>query len=290
MLFKKRKIGLALGGGGVRSLSSIGVLRRLQYNNIKIKYIAGTSMGSVVGGLYSYYQDIDKVEEKIRMCLNTSEYKKLSGEFADKLKSISKTSKKKHNFKNKFYKYFTQIYLINKFLRSISLIKKEYVEPVVNLLIPDIAIENLPVKFCVVCTDIFEGKCVVIKKGSLRKAIMGSTAVQGVMPPEKWGSNLLIDGGGVRMTPVEEVRELGANFIIAVEVMTRMRQKEIFENGMEVIERSSRTTARELHKMILDKADIVISPAVKNIHWSNFKKIDYCINAGECAAVDILKF
>lgn len=290
MLFKKRKIGLALGGGGVRSLSSIGVLRRLRYNNIKIRYIAGTSMGSVVGGLYSYYQDIDKVEEKIRMCLNTSEYKKLSGEFADKLKSISKTSKEKHNFKDKFYKYFTQIYLINKFLRSISLIKKEYVEPVVNFLIPDIAIENLPVKFCVICTDIFEGKCVVIKKGSLRKAIMGSTAVQGVMPPEKWGSNLLIDGGGVRMTPVEEVRELGANFIIAVEVMTRMRQKEIFENGMEIIERSSRITARELHKMILDKADIVISPAVKNIHWSNFKKINYCINAGECAAIDILKF
>ncbi len=290
MLFKKRKIGLALGGGGVRSLSSIGVLRRLQYNNVKIKYIAGTSMGSVVGGLYSYYQDIDKVEGKIRMCLNTSEYKKLSGEFADKLKTISKTSKEKHNFKDKFYKYFTQIYLINKFLRSISLIKKEYVEPVVNFLIPDIAIENLPVKFCVVCTDIFEGKCVVIKKGSLRKAIMGSTAVQGVMQPEKWGSNLLVDGGGVRMTPVEEARELGANFIIAVEVMTRMRRKEIFENGMEIIERSSRITARELHKMILDKADIVISPAVKNIHWSNFKKIDYCINAGECAAVDILKF
>jgi NTE family protein len=288
IMFKKKKIGVAMGGGGVRALASIGVLRRLKNLNIKIDCIAGTSMGSIIAGMYAYYRDVDKVEERFRNCLKIAAYKELSDEFQDILKNMDNNSKEKNNFTEKFQKYFSQIYFVNKFLAGISVIKKEKIEPVVNYLIPDINIEDLDIKLCCVGVNIIEGETEIMKKGSLRKAVMGSIAIPGIMVPEKWDDKLIIDGGSAKATPVEEVRELGADKVIAIEVMSKIRQKDFFDNGMEIIERSSRITAKELHNLSLKKADIIISPAVKNIFWANFKKLDYCITAGEIAAYDIL--
>jgi NTE family protein len=287
MFLNEKKIGLALGGGGVRALSSIGVIRYLRKNNVPISAIAGTSMGSVVGGMYAYYQDIDEVENRIRMCLSTEEYKALSREFSDIIKNVSQPPVEKNAFKERFQRYFSQVYFVNKFLGAISLIKREMVESVINYLIPDVDIRDLHIKFCSVSANIIDGKMVAIQEGGLRKAIMGTIALPGIMIPEKWGDMLLIDGGYVRMTPIEEARKLGVDSVIAIEVMGKLRQKEYFDNGMEIIERASKITAKELHTLHLTKADVVVSPAVKNIYWANFKKIDYCIAAGEAAAYDL---
>lgn len=285
MLFKSKKIGLALGGGGVRALSSIGVLKKLQNNNVKISYIAGTSMGSIIGGMYAYYQDIYEVEKRVRACLKTDEYKKMTEEFTNIFKSTIK-DEKTARLSNRLKIFFSKVNF-TKLRKGISLVTKERLRTIVDYLIPDVNIEDLPLKFCCVCADIIKGEKIVIKKGNLKKVIMGSIAIEGIIEPEKWGSRLLIDGGCVSKTPVRETREMGADFVIAVEVMSRIKQKDFFNDRTEVINRAYEMTDRELHKQILKEADLVVSPVVKDVRWTDFTKLDYCILVGESAEINL---
>jgi NTE family protein len=283
-LFRRKKIGLALGGGGIRAMSSIGVLRRFEKAGIGVKYIAGTSMGAVVGALYSHYQDADLVEKKVREVQDSKQFKKLSDEFNLKLSSVKDEWDSR---KRKLQSSLNRVYILKKLFSYRSIVTVKNIQPVINLLLPDISIEELPVKFCCISTDLIEGKKIITKEGSLRTAVMGSIAVPGIIEPVARSGMLLSDGGAVSLTPAEEVALLGASFIIAVETEGSIRRKENFRAGIEIIERTHKIATIELHRRILKKADVIISPAVKNIHWANFKKIDYCIAAGEGAALYI---
>jgi len=284
MVFGKKKIGIALGGGGVRSLAGLGVLKRLQISRHKVKFVSGTSMGAIVGALYCYYQDTSIVEDKLRTIKDTSEFKEMSGEFA---KWMSSSNQESAGIRKRVYSYYNRVQMFRRFLTEVSLVRNEIVMPVIKKLIPPVNIENLPVNFCCVCTDLVEGKKAVIREGALQQAIMGSVAVPGVIEPLKWKGMILSDGGSVSMIPVEEVIQSGANFVIAVDVRGFLRHKESFEKGVDIIERTQRITSLELAARMTEKADVVIKPAVNNIFWANFKKMDYCIAAGESAAFDI---
>jgi len=286
-IFKKRKIGLALGGGGVRAVSAIGVIRRLEKAGVSVQCIAGTSMGAIIGAMYSFYQNADEVEKKVRAVLNTEEYRAMSAEFSKTMQTINGEVNGERKFKEKFLRHFTSKYLFNDFIKKQSLISEDLMNPVIDMLIPDADIEDLKVKYCAVCIDLIKGEEVVIDTGNLRQAVKGSIAIPGIIPPAVWRHMRLIDGGSVSMTPVAEARQLGSDYVIAIDLMTRNRYKDYYANGMEIIERSCAAAKRKLHALLLSKADLIISPAVKSIHWSSFKKLDYCINAGEVAAIDI---
>ncbi len=286
-MFKRKKIGLALGGGGVRSVSSLGVIENLEKSGYKIRYIAGTSMGAVVGALYSYYLDTDKVKGALNRLTKSENYKKMSKEFSEKLEVLSDDPKENSVFKVKFKKYFSLLALFNKIKNNLSIIDKSYVKPVIDEIIPDINIEDLKLPFCCVAVNIKSGKRVEFRKGSLRKAIMGTVAIPGIIEPEEYDNMLLSDGVITSLTPVNEARRLGGNYIIAVEVMPRLTMSIKFKSGIDVLDRANRITAYNLHQSILKDADLVISPPVKNIYWANFDKINYCIKAGESASFGI---
>jgi len=211
----------------------------------------------------------------------------MSDEFSKTIQMVDGSVSGDRKFKEKFLRHFTGKYLFNDFMKKQFLVSPDVLNPVIDMLIPDIDIADLKIKFCAACIDLIKGKEVIINTGDLRQAVKGSIAIPGVMPPTVYGHMLLIDGGSVSMTPVIEARQLGADYVIAVELMTKNRYKDYYGNGMEIIERSCAVSKRKLHELLLGKADLIISPAVKNIHWSSFKKMDYCINAGEVAAIDI---
>ncbi len=281
MWFKKKIRGVALGGGGARGIASLGVLKVLHDINKPPRVVAGTSMGAIIGGLYACYQDLEKVEKKINKVTDSIEFKRLTEEFKNNIKKISD---EKNNIKAKFKRGYNRIYNLSKITSGVNIIGKKYIDPVIDNLIPEISIEELPLKFCCVSTDLKSGRKVAIKKGNLSAAIKASTAIPGIFPPRRVKNMLLTDGGTVSLVPVEEVVEMGANYTIAVEVMEEITPGVVLKNGLDILNRVSKITSNHLNRRIIEKADLVISPSVKELSWDAFNKKDYCIKAGEAAA------
>lgn len=178
----RRKIGLALGAGSAKGLAHIGVIKELEKNNIAIDYIAGTSIGSVIGGLYALTKDIKIVEE----LAYSKGYKDMFDAFFD-------PSLKSSIFKG------------DKVMDFLS----DYIDE--NTLIQDTKIP-----FAAVATNIKNAQPVILKEGSLKTAIRASISIPLLLKPVKYNDMILIDGGNTNPVPVDVVREMGAQRVIAV--------------------------------------------------------------------------
>ncbi len=287
-LFKKRKRGVALGGGGVRSFSSIGVLRYFEKKSLKIDCISGTSMGAVVGGLYSFYRSSELVDKKIREIYKSPLFKQIHNEFDKKLMPVKQVAEP--GITQKVSAYYTRFKFFQNILTENHIVSSNNLRKLIKEFIPDVDIKDLPIKFCCTATDISRGEKIIFRKGSLQKAVLASISVPGVLEPEKSGLSLLSDGGSLSLTPVEELIEIGADYLIGVEVFPQISLRDSFKNGMEIIERCARLTSKELHKRQLRAADLVISPDVKKILWFDFSTYDYVVLEGEKAAAGKEKF
>jgi len=177
-----KKVGLALGSGGARGAAHVGVLKVLEREGIKISAIAGSSIGAMVGGAYAAGIPLSRIEEE---WLTTSRTKLLRS----------------------FLPTFPRTGLssgagLRRYLREI---------------LGDVRIEELPIPFAAVATDLDTGKAVVLRSGPLVDAIRASTAIPGIFQPVCWEGRLLADGGMVEPLPVRVCRELGAEVVIAVD-------------------------------------------------------------------------
>lgn len=245
----KEKIGLAIGGGGVKAFATLGILNVLEKHSVRISCIAGTSMGAIIGGLYAHYKNSDVAYKIIK-------------DFLSMDMSIRLLSKFVENDKNG------------------NMVKIEDIMPVLDRVFSNIKIENLQIAFGSVCTDIVNGEAIVITKGKIKDAVACSIALQGIIEPLYMGNKVLVDGGVMRNTPVDETRTLGADVVIAVEFNEELEKKKVFKDKKEIINRTNRITEIELHRQLIKKADFVISPAVKHIWWADFDKIEYCYSEG----------
>ncbi len=271
----KLKVGLALGGGGARGLAHLGVLQVLEEEQIPIDVIAGTSMGAIVGALYAYNPDIKDLTAKVRQCIE-------AGAFRSLMNDLNK-EKDREGLLYKFSGFIKRAYLSTIIKTRLSVIPKERIENVIVELLPDVNIEDLKIPFCVTATNLFKGEEIIINKGPLRKAVLASASIPGILPPVEWDGDLLSDGGSVSECPINGCRQLGAEVVIAVNVKSRKRYLEHLDNGLEVISRANYITGTRLNELNLLKADIVISPPVGNIHWAHFIRVDHCLKRGERA-------
>lgn len=176
------KIGLALGSGSARGLAHLGVIRAVQEAGVKVDYVAGTSIGALVGAVYAS-GSIDSLESTFQ----------------------------KFDWK-KMVSFFDVI-----FPKS-GLIDGAKVRDLVRTLVPTEVIEALPIPFCAVATDIQSGKEVVISRGDLIEAVRASIAVPGIFTPVRSNGVLLVDGGLVNPVPVSVARAMGADIVIAVDL------------------------------------------------------------------------
>jgi NTE family protein len=182
MLKKKHKIGLALGSGSARGWAHIGVIEALREAGVEIDYIAGTSIGAVVGAVFAS-GNLDKMKEVVVQF----DWKQILG-FLDVV--------------------FPRSGLIDG--RKVSDFIRDHVE--------EKTIEDLPVPFCAISTNLDDGREVVIKEGDLIEAVRASISAPGIFTPVKQNAMLLVDGGLVNPVPVNVVRAMGADFVIAVDL------------------------------------------------------------------------
>ncbi|MBM4271036.1 MAG: hypothetical protein FJ139_02590 [Deltaproteobacteria bacterium] len=281
-LFRK-KIGLALGGGGARGLSHIGVLKIFEKEGIPIDIIAGTSIGALVGGAYACGFSPDKLEIKVEEFINSEEFQ------SSAVKSMAKAFGREGETLTERVQGFlkNQYYLIQMLFRP-GILSTDHLQSMINYFIPDIQIQDCRIPFRAIATDLMTGDQIVFSNGSLRQAVMASSAVPGAIEPMRYGEKLLSDGGIVSLIPVNVARKEGADIVIAVAVDRRLRTDEEFKTAKDIYYRACEITSDKLEKYELAEADVVIRPDVMNLHWTSFSRAIDLVKEGEKAARESL--
>ena len=237
-LVTRKKLGLALGGGGARGFAHIGVLKAFEEEGLDFDYVAGTSVGSLVGCLYAYGLTADQIFEMGK---------------AIKLNQI-----KPH-----------KLVFVPSSPRTIEAM-------VVNH-IGDITFRDLKKPFKAVAVDIYTGRELHLDYGSVAKAVSASCCVPGVFTAVPWESYLLVDGGVQNPIPSEVVRDMGAEYVVAVDINYARGQgivREYDDNGnpiipekkpgvLSVLSATMRIMMKEVAVKGIINADIVISSETK---------------------------
>ncbi|MGK9475785.1 patatin-like phospholipase family protein [Melioribacter sp. OK-6-Me] len=276
------KLGIALGGGGARGLAHIGVLRVLEKRKIKIHAITGCSMGAIIGGLYAYYGNINDVEKFIYNVLNNPRFKELGiSKLGDSKNALNR------NFMEQLFDFIEVRLKAFKSLTSLSYFEEEETEELFQI-IPDVPIESMKIKFSAVATDLISGEEINFTSGSLRTAIRASSAIPGIFPPVKYKNYLLVDGYTSETVPATKLKILGADRILAVDVMRKLKHSKAPENIIDLLYRTEDITAYHLALLKLKEADLIIHPDIKNLSWADFEHADEIIKAGELAAIENL--
>ncbi len=278
------KIGLALGGGGVRGFSHIGVLKVLEEEGIGIDLIVGTSVGALIGGAYASGQSPIDIQDKIANYIRSPEF----DDSTLKSISLSLSNDDKNFFKKARTFVMNHLIFAQAFFKS-SILPFHDFKSLIDHFLPDIDISETRIPLRVVSTDLISGNKIVFSQGSLRLAVLASCSVPGAVAPVRYGEWLLADGGITSLVPVHAAREAGADVVIAVEVDRDLQTNIRIETAKDVLFRSGEITANALENAELENADIIIRPNVGHLHWMDFTRAVSLFQAGEDAARESLE-
>lgn len=246
---EQKKIGLALGGGSARGFAHIGVLQVLEGAQIPIDLVVGTSMGAVIGAFYCAGIDLLLLEKMA--C----------------------------QLQRNFWMDWT--------FPRLGLAAGDKLEQLIFLLTKGKTFAQLEKYFAVVAADLRSGEKVVLQKGSVARAVRASAAIPGVFHPVEEGDKVLVDGGVVERVPAPTARDMGADFIIAVDVGIYLGGEKP-HHLLDVITQSLDIMQRDLCRYTLEAADVVVQPQLKEISPGHFHKADIAIQKGREAAYEVL--
>ena len=275
----KVRIALALGGGGARGLSHLGVISLLEREGIDIDLIVGTSIGALVGAAYVVSGNSEKAYEKLANLFLSDGF---DSTYFEKMKTLTKSEKKK-GFFSRLKKLFIAGKYTIKTITNPSYIPERKVKETIDTFFGDLKMEELSPTLAIVASDLESGDEVVLTEGKLSDAVKASIAIAGVFPTVQIDGKLLIDGGYVNQIPVETAFKLGADVVIAVDPSTNMPslEKEV-ENlkGNTTQLRSILILSETAKRFQLRFADVVITPEMGELHWTDFDKIDEFFKSG----------
>jgi len=283
MKWTGKKVGLALGGGGVRGFSHIGVLNVLEEEGIDIDLIVGTSAGALIGGAYASGQSPREIQTKINAYICSPEFE------ASTLKSVGMTfsPENKSVFKKAQNFVMNRFWFVRAFFKPSMLPSGDF-QSLISYFLPEIDIHETKIPFRAVSTDLITGKKIVFSEGPLRQAVLASCSVPGAVEPVHKGDWILADGGITSVVPVHATREAGADVVIAVMVDRDSPASVSIETGKDVLYRAGEITTATLEAAELKDADVIIHPQVGDLHWMDYSRAGDLIKAGEQAARESL--
>lgn len=281
----KRKMGFVLGGGGARGLAHLGALGALADRGIEPELVVGSSIGALLGAIYATTGNSRAAISKVYDYFHCDCYAKIKFDFLKQteesglndglLDGLSRYLRKK---------FFYNVVLANQ-LSFVDM--DDYLENI-SWLIDDIDIRETKIPLAIVCTDLRSGREVVLTEGSLRQAVAASSAIPGIFPPIESDTRLLVDGGWVNQLPVSVCRELGGNFVVAVNVARELEQDFSTDTGLDILRRTNAITRTVLNRLQAKGADVLIEPEVGEISWAGFGCVEECVDRGRLAAEKIL--
>ncbi|MCB0461196.1 MAG: patatin-like phospholipase family protein [Flavobacteriaceae bacterium] len=274
------KVGLVLSGGGAKGLAHIGALKTIDSLGVKIDYVAGTSMGAIIGGLYaSGYSG-----KQIDSIFKTVDFDELIN---DNLPRNAKTFYERDNSE----KYAITLPFNNFKVQIPSAISRG--QNVFNLFsklllhISDIEnFENLPIPFFCIATNIETGEPVVLNSGSLPQAIAASGALPSLFQPVIINNQILIDGGVVNNYPIDELKAKGMDIIIGVDVQDGLAERAELNSAPNILLQISNFRTINAMKDKAKKTDIYIKPDIKSFNVVSFQFGKQIIEKGRIAAIE----
>ncbi len=277
------KIGLALGSGGARGLAHAGVLEALEDAGIRGHMVAGTSMGAIIGGLYAHNPDPTQLWARLGGYVGNEEFASYWAPFLPKDENGSRDPQQR----------LTDIFdFMQRKLIAVKTVTRPYMQsedklrgPLAKLFGP-ISFSDLQIPLATVALDLISGESVVYTEGALVDGIYASSAIPSVFPPLEDDGRLIVDGGGPFRVPIEACQEMGADFIIAVDIPAF--EETSFSTGLDMILRSNTIARQRLNRMICAQADFVIRPNVTEFHWADFGAAEACRARGYKAAMDAM--
>ena len=282
------KVGVVLGGGGAKGAAHIGVLKYIEEQGIPVDYVAGTSMGSIMAGLYAMGYEPEELAELIAN-INWSEY---IGNKIDR--NVMSYELRKRRATTLFSVPFSLESLMNRQSSAgfMSELPSAYVNnsSLVNLFNDlcigyqeDIDFNELPIPFACVATDLISGEEVVIRSGNVSTAMRASMAIPGVFSPVVMGDKVLVDGGLVNNFPADVLRAMGADIIIGVEITKDKRfTADDLKSLPQVMSRLLTNTTSAKRSENRELCDIYIVPDVSGYGMLSFTAdaIDTLVNRG----------
>ena len=271
------KVALVLSGGGAKGYAHLGVLRVLEKEDIKIDYIAGTSIGALVGTLYSIGYSVDEIE-KVLDNLNIESFLE-SGADLTGLDLDKKETLKKYSFYINFDNELN--YSLPKGLREteeLYLVVKNLLKNYENTK----NFNNFPIPLRVVATNLNTGETKSFSEGDIAKILTASMAIPTIFEPVEVNGALYVDGLVSRNLPVEEAYDMGADLVIASDVGTPVVKKDNY-NILSVLNQMIAIQSSYITKDSKEKATVLISPDIKNISATDTTKRKDLIDLGEVA-------
>ncbi len=250
---KQPKIGLALGGGGARGLAHIGVIKVLRENNIPIDFIAGSSIGAMIGGFYAAGLSIKEIEQ---IALSTDRHKVFSTLFEPSLRK--------------------------------GFIGGEKVKTFIEEYIDGKDFKDCKIPFAAVATDLKKGRTVVLDKGKMALAIRASISIPLLFKPVEIDDRILVDGSLSAPVPVGIARKMGADIVIAVNLCKYYCDKQRSPGLYSIANDSLNIMRYHLALADTERADVTINIDTGKGSWYKFIDGQNKILAGEKATREIL--
>jgi NTE family protein len=255
MTFKK--VGLALGGGAARGLAHIGVIKTLEREGVPIDMIAGTSMGAIVGAFYAYTHDINLITD-------------LAVEMGKQR-----------------IRFFTDLTI-----PRTGILRWKWVENRLKKIIGGVRFEDLKIPFSCVAVDIDNGEELILNQGPVWDAVRASATVPVALSIKPWQGRHLVDGGVSNPVPVNVLKRMGADFIIAVNVLhntinntdDKQPRKGREHNLFSIMAKTVYILSYRMVGEALREADIVIEPDLNGITFTDFQRAEECIGRGASIA------
>lgn len=274
------RIGLALGGGGARGLSHIGVLKALEREGIPVDLIVGTSIGALVGAAYALQPHAETLE---RLVADFIEDEKKQGAGFKLLERVHRPGEQKSDFLHRLARLVEKEVFLNLALFRDSLLSEKGLRGCVEPFVRDVDMSETLIPFSSVAVDLISGKEVLLTEGPIIPAVMASCAVPGFMKPIHRDGMVLVDGGVVDAVPVNPAKTQGADIVIGVDVGGCVCQVPPIEDGIDAINRATEIMSFHLNRHAREMADIVIEPAVREREWTDFLSFKDFIREGEKA-------
>ncbi len=274
------KIGLVLSGGGAKGIAHIGVLKVLDELGIKPDYITGTSMGSIVGGMYS----LGYTAQEIAKIVHTSDWNKLLSDNIELNKIVMDEKEESNRYNIAFHLRDWQLKLPPGVIQGQQIVSK--IKELSWALPSNSNFNSLPIPFHCMGVDLFSGETIEMKSGDLTSAIRASMAIPSIFSPEHIDSMLVVDGGVGRNFPVEEAKNMGADIIIGVYVgfVDKVNREDLFSLP-NILSRTAALSSIVDSRQQTKKVDIFIQPDLKNLKFSDFNRSKVFEKYGEEAAM-----
>jgi len=279
------KIGLVLSGGGAKGTAHIGVLKVLEENNIPVDYIAGTSIGAYVAGMYALGYSATEIE-KIMMTESWSDG------YSDTIPRESLSYRNKQH-RDRFNIPVNMGYSDDEMKMPNGLLRGQTMSTLLQrstgLVHQFRHFDELAIPYRAVATDLETSRAVIINNGSVVKAMQASATVPGALQPVQYEGKLLVDGGIANNMPIDVVMGMGADIIIAVDIGSSLVKKAELNSTIAVLNQLSTmltNASSERQKLLLGKGDILIRPDVGEMSTTDFSIMPQAYALGVSAALE----